>query len=739
MAAPASAHGAGITGWSETGALDNYAGAVQITGHASVVDDYGIVSALGGTIYYDFQDFGWVTDEFFHSPDWNFHDHILRVDMDFRNLDAYFYADNYWFVGEHANSPALCLWSASDHSQIQFRPPVSCFQPDRSGFSTIQYSGNLYVLGGARNGPVYEQRVQYAKLNSSGSAGLWRDTTPLPLPHIGSVAQAGGRLYAIGGAQQPTLVQSAPINPDGTLGAWRQEANQPPGRGPAVSVGNDIYVVGDSNGQVHYTTVAADGTLAPWQTSPHSLPVVGGHTAVARGSSIVVVGGRTSTSGSPNLTTSNKVYETIALSQPSNLELLARYKPELRYDLLETYRADSAATIADNCVTNPPDAEQPEPNSQIKILRQNYVNDSRARHLAASCENDRAAHLTLQYLGSAPGASSDRIDIANNYAEDAQRMHGTGDYPNRTYGRAVPNVMDGGLILQYWLFYYNNPKTYYTLGAHEGDWEMVQVHLGPDRSPTFAAYAQHGWGEKCPWEQVERNAGGRPVVYVADGSHASYFTAGFHRNPDPVEPWKFADDHASGGADWTVPVVEDITTPPGWLAWQGRWGGSEGTADSPRGPAFQGRKWTDPDAWSFGLKDCAVAEAGPAHHKGHDHAGSREHVHRSSGDRQPAAPPRPTLTVRKAGDQLVIRYRFDRLGRGRYGRAHELLTAVDGRRDAYPPLTVRTKVRGRRGTIRQPLGLAEGARDLLVSIVSRAGTRTRPERVRLREIRPVGR
>lgn len=298
-----------------------------------------------------------------------------------------------------------------------------------------------------------------------------------------------------------------------------------------------------------------------------------------------------------------------------NDQLLMQFRPELRYDTLETYRADAADTITDNYV-----------NQNGQTVRSNYLNDDDGDHIAASDPALPEDQLSLGFLAPeythpwtccppaggdyfGDASDTDRVDAANDYEVDAQRMHGDETYADKTYARAVPDTVTGGWTLQYWLFYYNNPKTWPVgapagWGAHEGDWEMVQVQLDADLEPTHASYAQHGWGEKCEWDSVERHLD-HPVVYVAEGSHASYFTAGFHQNPNPEKPWELSSDSADGEGDVAVPSVVDVGgAAPGWLLWPGRWGGSTGAGDSPLGPAFQGMKWDDPAAWAEGTKDC---------------------------------------------------------------------------------------------------------------------------------------
>jgi hypothetical protein len=186
-------------------------------------------------------------------------------------------------------------------------------------------------------------------------------------------------------------------------------------------------------------------------------------------------------------------------------------------------------------------------------------------------------------------------------------MHANPAYKDRMEARVV-EYPDGGKVLQYWSFYYNNPKTYATRGNHEGDWEMAQVHPNPSQEPVAATYSQHGWGERCDWIHAQRNSLGQPIVYVAEGSHASYFNSGYHFNENPGGIGA-ADDTANGDGERVGgATLIDITSPPDWLKWPGHWGGTPEatlTDGSPVGPLQQGgNKWNDPVAWSHDVKGC---------------------------------------------------------------------------------------------------------------------------------------
>jgi hypothetical protein len=164
--------------------------------------------------------------------------------------------------------------------------------------------------------------------------------------------------------------------------------------------------------------------------------------------------------------------------------------------------------------------------------------------------------------------------------------------------RRAPTVYarDAGGWRQYWIFYAANPQDRGVLrsGRHAGDWELVQ-YRGRE-----AVYAQHSGAERCGSFETRD---GHPVVYVAEGSHASYFHAGARDRmwPDP-------NDFADGRGAVIRPRVASISGEP-WLHDPRPWGGARAgwfppEQSSPRGPAFQGLKWDDPDAWAASAPPC---------------------------------------------------------------------------------------------------------------------------------------
>jgi hypothetical protein len=195
------------------------------------------------------------------------------------------------------------------------------------------------------------------------------------------------------------------------------------------------------------------------------------------------------------------------------------------------------------------------------------------------------------------------------------------------YGRIAHE--DNRLVLQYWYFYYDDVYSYtyppsdFIWQAHEGDWEVVNVVLSDQEQPLSVAYSEHCLGARRSWQDTPRLDGTHPLVHVAIGSHANYFTAGVHpidtrcipaaalailqqqHLPLPVD-YAFAGPLAGPpSAHATVVPIEQIDDQhPAWIGFPGFWGEAQyfhapapiGTAafgSSPVGPAFQA-VWRDP-------------------------------------------------------------------------------------------------------------------------------------------------
>lgn len=189
------------------------------------------------------------------------------------------------------------------------------------------YNGRLYTLGGGW--PPFESATYFADINPDGSLGPWVATTPLPgARQHHAVLFHNDRVYAIGGVGGGCCtvldeVISAPINADGSLGAWRSETALPfPLWGhSAVVVGGRILVFGGrtdygDSGAVHAVYAAdvnvTDGTLSSW-TQVDQLPGIAdelfGLAYASNVNVVYLIAGRVT--ASPPLAVTNDVWRTM--------------------------------------------------------------------------------------------------------------------------------------------------------------------------------------------------------------------------------------------------------------------------------------------------------------------------------------------------------------------------------------------------------------------------------------------
>jgi hypothetical protein len=297
--------------------------------------------------------------------------------------------------------------------------------------------------------------------------------------------------------------------------------------------------------------------------------------------------------------------------------LLARHSPRLVYDSQEAYFADAAAIWTD---------------SATNVLKR-----------ADGTVLAKPPQLALGYLGAhvyqdgRPVLADDAIgETTKDYAKHAAAVHAKPAYRNQIHGRARRDT-SGRLWLQYWFFYYYNDfqlaGPLLSGGKHEGDWEMIQIRLDATEKPVEAVFAQHTGAERQDWSFVAKAQGApnTPLVYVARGSHASYFRAGDHW----TGVWW---DHANAKGPTIAPALVQLDPAPAWAAWPGFWGDTKATpspldSSSPRGPVGHAQ-WSNPGVLVDRARRTAAARAQPPR----------------------AVPAAPAVTARRVGTGLVVRY-----------------------------------------------------------------------------------
>ena len=174
------------------------------------------------------------------------------------------------YISQSTSSPSIPSW------------PTNTSLPEVTTQGTsVEYNGYVYEIGGY-NFSSYLSEVYYAPINSNGSLGVWNTTTSLPeTTDDATSVEYNGYVYEIGGYTGSTTVSTvyyAPINSNGTLGAWNTTTSLPETTENATSVKYNgyVYEIGGYNGStevsnVYYAPINSNGTLGTWSATT-SLP-----------------------------------------------------------------------------------------------------------------------------------------------------------------------------------------------------------------------------------------------------------------------------------------------------------------------------------------------------------------------------------------------------------------------------------------------------------------------------------
>ena len=175
--------------------------------------------------------------------------------------------------------------------------------PGALGLSqAIVTKNRVYLLGGY-TGAAYTSVVYTAQINTDGTLGAWSTGTALPINLAYSqVITTKNRVYLLGGRNDTAYVATtytAPINTDGTLGAWVAGSAIPGalGQSQAVVTKNRVYLLGGVSSAVVYTApVNTDGTLGTWTTGTSLPGAFGFSQAIVTKNRVYLAGGNNGTS-----------------------------------------------------------------------------------------------------------------------------------------------------------------------------------------------------------------------------------------------------------------------------------------------------------------------------------------------------------------------------------------------------------------------------------------------------------
>ncbi len=153
------------------------------------------------------------------------------------------------------------------------------------------YQGVLYVMGGTSgtNNATPVSTIEWARINGDGTVGTWTLSTSSATGNLTSArskfrgAAYNGFVYIAGGQTSTSTVintvEYAPIQSDGSLGAWISTTAFPTARrdhGMLINNGY-VYVFGGCTGaaepcgtflgDTQYAVINADGTIGQWQST----------------------------------------------------------------------------------------------------------------------------------------------------------------------------------------------------------------------------------------------------------------------------------------------------------------------------------------------------------------------------------------------------------------------------------------------------------------------------------------
>ena len=181
----------------------------------------------------------------------------------------------------------------------------------RAGAAIVHYKNTVYVFGGV-DGVNFLSSVESATINPDGSLSPWQLISEMPEPRgFMSATVYAGRVYVVGGGNGPygkhllSSIVSAPVLDDGKLGPWRTETESmltPRRCSKLVVHNNTLHVFGGFGGALLDTVESSrfsdNGKLSSWFMQPNKMTMPRYVNEVKRVSDkVVVIGGHHPTKG----------------------------------------------------------------------------------------------------------------------------------------------------------------------------------------------------------------------------------------------------------------------------------------------------------------------------------------------------------------------------------------------------------------------------------------------------------
>lgn len=319
----------------------------------------------------------------------------------------------------------------------------------------------------------------------------------------------------------------------------------------------------------------------------------------------------------------------IVLDPCPGLDLANCFAPEVRFHPAELWfpmdpsdfiRRSELRWAADSGCGNPTISHNPTPETLLRFAT--YERDG------FRCRLDRdtlysGADFTRPFSAQAGNGTlrpdngqGGRLDVDEGfYLRNALDFLEIGVLPVNGVSSVPVFVEEFDSMIRYWFFYGYDPKSRFLVDAlfvHQGDWERIEVrHAGG--LPTQVAYFGHGcdppitlaWGDP-DLTVVDRT---HPVVFVADGTHASY--PGEYGPLDPLcGASGITDEARDGGPVWRTWEGAGIRHAPDecWYGFGGAWGDTgrepfQSDRTGPAGPPFNG---SGPRLAPSGPRDCST-------------------------------------------------------------------------------------------------------------------------------------